>query len=99
MSWTVAAILAAFAVGLNLGVVVMGMLFAGTQNRSPDPTTPRLQDLPEHQRNLSPLPREFPPLRLNSLNSLDTLPRSSLLPKGPWKASGRGDPNRSSNDN
>jgi hypothetical protein len=31
MSWTLAAILAAFVVGLNLGVVVMGMLVAGTQ--------------------------------------------------------------------
>jgi len=32
MSWTLVAILVAFAVGLNLGMVVMGMLVAGTQS-------------------------------------------------------------------
>jgi hypothetical protein len=32
MTWTLAAILAAFAVGLNVGIVVMGMLVAGTQS-------------------------------------------------------------------
>ncbi len=32
MSWTLAVIIAAFAVGLNVGIVVMGMLVAGTQS-------------------------------------------------------------------
>jgi hypothetical protein len=31
MPWTLLAITAAFALGLNLGIVVMGMLVAGSQ--------------------------------------------------------------------